>query len=140
MQSMSATNHEFVRVDRLNRLIARRFFPFTVLLFSCLFTGCQELVHMGQISDRESGFSIGDVLVEQQQSGGTWKQLGHSDGNGRWWILKDKMHGGGKIRLSKPGYHNMVIPESEFLQQSNIVLIPSDATELGDESGGSRRN
>ena len=88
--------------------------------------GCQELVHMGQISDREGAFCIGGVKIEQFQADGSWAQLGVTDGNGRWWILKEKMRGGGKIRMSKPGYYPIVMSDSEFLQQVNLVMTPTD--------------
>jgi hypothetical protein len=101
-----------------------------------LLGGCKEFVHMGQISDRQSAWSISGVLIEQQQVDGSWKQLNRSDGNGKWWILKDNIHGGGKIRLSKSGYYSVTMPEAEFLQQSNLLMIPSGEAEVGDEYGG----
>lgn len=101
--------------------------------------GCQELVHMGQISDRQSAWSVNDVLIEQQQSDGSWKQLGRTDGNGRWWIIKDRFSGGGKVRLSKPGYFSITMPEAEFLQQNNLLMIPSGEAEMGDDYGTGNR-
>jgi len=104
----------------------------TVFLFCALLlvgsSGCQELVHMGQVSDRDGGFCVGGVKVEQLQSDGSWAQLGVTDGNGRWWILKEKMKGGGKIRMSKSGYYPIVMSESEFLQQFNLLLTPTDSS------------
>lgn len=88
---------------------------------------------MGQISDREGGFAVNNVLIEQQQPGGQWKKLGNTDGNGRWWIIKDTVSGGGKIRLSKPGYHTQLMSESEFLQQMNIVMVPTGGRGVEDE-------
>ena len=104
-------------------------------LFLPFFAGCQELVHMGQVSDREGAFSIGGVKIEQIQSDGSWKYLGTTDGNGRWWILKEKMKGGGKIRLSKQGYHSVIMSDAEFLQQVNLVLMPTGSSGGFGESG-----
>ena len=81
---------------------------------------------MGQVSDREGAFCIGGVKIEQSQSDGSWNQLGTTDGNGRWWIIKEKMKGGGKVRMSKQGYYPIVMSDSEFLQQVNLVMTPTD--------------
>ncbi|MBI5762430.1 MAG: hypothetical protein HZA51_02765 [Planctomycetes bacterium] len=98
---------------------------------------CQEYVHMGQISDREGAFSINNVRIEQQQTDGSWKNLGSTDGNGRWWIIKEKINGGGRIRLSKNGYYTIMMGESEFLQQYNIVLAPTGgSTQFGEQGAG----
>jgi hypothetical protein len=94
-------------------------------------TGCQELVHMGQVSDRDGAFSVGGVKIDQMKADGSWHQLGMTDGNGRWWILKEKMEGGGKIRLSKPGYYPIVMTEAEFIQQVNLVITPTGASSSG---------
>ncbi len=109
-----------------------------ILLAAVIFVpACQEWVHMGQISDREGAFSINNVRFEQQQSDGTWKYLGNTDGNGRWWIMKEKIKGGGGIRLSKNGYYTITMGESEFLQQYNIVLAPTGgATPFGEPGRG----
>ena len=88
-------------------------------------SGCQELVHMGQISDREGAWAVKGVLIEQQQKNGSWKKIGNTDGNGRWWVVKDMM-GNGAIRLSKPGYYSVKMTEAEFLQQTNVLMSPSD--------------
>ena len=91
---------------------------------------------MGQVSDREGAFSVGGVKIEQMQSDGSWYQLGITDGNGRWWIIKDKMQGGGKIRLSKPGYYPIVMSDAEFIQQVNLVMTPTGGSSSGfGESG-----
>lgn len=82
---------------------------------------------MGQISDREGAFSINNVRIEQSQPDGSWKQLGSSDGNGRWWIIKEKLKGGGNVRLSKPGYYPVVMSEAEFLQQVNVLMTPTES-------------
>jgi len=91
----------------------------------CFCSGCQELVHMGQISDQESSWSIGGATIEQQQPDGAWKRLGETDGNGRWWIMKKDLQSGGRIRVMKPGYYPRVLPESDFMQEHNILMIPS---------------
>lgn len=124
-----------------NSRSGRRSWIGAAVLAGCLIcgTGCQELVHMGQISDRQSAWSVNDVLIEQQQSDGSWKQLGRTDGNGRWWIIKDKFSGGGKVRLSKPGYYSITMPEAEFLQQNNLLMIPSGEAEMGDDYGTGNR-
>lgn len=124
-----------------NRNSGRRARTGMIMLISFLggATGCQELVHMGQISDRQSAWSVNDVLIEQQQTDGSWKQLGRTDGNGRWWIIKDRFSGGGKVRLSKPGYFSITMPEAEFLQQNNLLMIPSGEAEMGDDNGTGNR-
>jgi len=81
---------------------------------------------MGQISDREGGFAVNDVRIEQQQPDGSWKVLDKTDGNGRWWIMKDEISGGGRIRIAKNGYITRVMREAEFLQEHNLV-IPADS-------------
>ena len=97
-----------------------------------LFGGCSELVHFGQVSDRDSAWEIGDVKIEQQHNDGTWQQLGRTDGKGRFSILKSEIRGGGRIRISKPGYHTVVMAENEFLQQNNILIVPSDTQNSSD--------
>jgi hypothetical protein len=79
---------------------------------------------MGQISDREAAWAVANVQIDQHQPDGTWKSLGSTDGNGRWWIIKEKIKGGGKIRLSRGGYLPIYLGESEFLQQNNIIMYP----------------
>lgn len=95
--------------------------------------GCTEFSHFGQISDRESAFSINDVKIEQQKPGGAWKVIGYTDGKGKWNIFKMHIGGGGKIRFSKPGYETLVMYESEFLQQTNILMTPTGESRFGDE-------
>ncbi len=90
-----------------------------------LLGGCQELVHMGQISDREAAFAVGNARIDQQQPDGTWKNLGTTDGNGKWWIMKEKVKSGGRIRISKPGYFPVYLTDSQFLQEVNIMMIPT---------------
>jgi hypothetical protein len=113
---------------------------FSFLLFAFSLTGCQEMVHMGQVSDREAGFAVNNVIIEQQQPGGQWKSLGHTDGNGRWWVMKDFIKGGGRIKLSKPGYHTKVISESEFLQEMNIVLLPTGGSGMEEDAHSLQRD
>jgi hypothetical protein len=95
--------------------------------------GCTEFSHFGQISDRESAFSINDVKIEQQKPGGAWKTIGYTDGKGKWNIFKVNIGGGGKVRFSKPGYETLVMYESEFLQQNNILMRATGETQYGDE-------
>jgi hypothetical protein len=96
---------------------------------------CQELVHMGQISDRESGFAIGNARIRQQQEDRSWKLLGKTDGNGRWWIMKEDLRSGGLIGISKPGYLSLSVSESEFLQEHNLLMIPTGRMSPGDGAG-----
>jgi hypothetical protein len=98
--------------------------------------GCSELVHEGQISDRESAFCIGDVRIEQQSEDGGWRLLCKTDGNGRWWILKDSIKGGGTIRISKTGYYPIMQSENEFLQSINLLMIPTGGAGAGEDIGG----
>ena len=71
------------------------------------------------------------MKIEQQAPDGNWRTLGHTDGNGKWWILKDKIKGGGRIRLSKTGYYTLVLGENEFLQGSSFLMVPSSGEEEG---------
>lgn len=96
-------------------------------------SGCMEFSHFGQVSDREGAFSINDVKIEQQRPGGAWRVLGTTDGKGKWNIFKAQIKDGGKIRISKPGYDTIVMYENEFLQQTNILLTPTEASRFGDE-------
>ena len=90
---------------------------------------------MGQISDRESAFAIGNARIEQQEEDGSWKPLGKTDGNGRWWIMKEDIRSGGTIRIQKPGYYPLHMSESEFLQEYNLLLIPTGGMSLGERRG-----
>jgi hypothetical protein len=115
----------------------RRFAPGGTMAWVMLLAflgGCQELVHMGQISDRESSWGIPGATIEQQQADGSWRTLGETDGGGRWWILKDKIRGGGRVRVSKAGYYARTMRESEFLQENNIVLLPGAEGDLDEGS------
>lgn len=100
-----------------------------------LLSGCQELVHMGQISDREAAFAVGNARIDQQQRDGTWKSLGATDGNGKWWIMKEKVKGGGRVRITKPGYFPVYMTDSQFLQEVNIMMIPSGGAGATDAVG-----
>ncbi|MBK8269534.1 MAG: hypothetical protein IPK83_15025 [Planctomycetes bacterium] len=99
-----------------------------------LCTGCTEFNHFGQISDRQGTFPVNDVTISQQQNDGTWKRIGNTDGHGKWNILKSKIAGGGRVKLSKPGYHTLNMSESEFLQQSNVLLESSHEAYEGDST------
>jgi len=91
---------------------------------------------MGQISDREASWAISGALIEQQKSDGTWREIGETDGGGRWWIMKDRIKGGGRIRITKPGYFPRTLAEAEFMQETNIMMIPSgDSDRLEDANG-----
>jgi hypothetical protein len=104
-----------------------------MLVAASVLTGCTEFVHMGQISDGEMAHSVEGVRIEQQQSDGQWRHLGDTDGAGKWWIMKDKIKGGGRVRLSKSGYYTQTLSENEFLQGANFVIVPA---ERGGEEGG----
>jgi hypothetical protein len=95
--------------------------------------GCMEFSHFGQVSDREGAFAVNDVKIEQQEAGGRWRTIGETDGKGKWNILKMQIKGGGRIRMSKPGYQTLILNESEFLQQDNIVMSPTGDSRFGDE-------
>ncbi|MFH1417642.1 MAG: hypothetical protein ABII12_05065 [Planctomycetota bacterium] len=82
---------------------------------------------MGQLSDQESSRSVNRANIEQRQSDGDWKVLGTTDGNGRWWIMKEKIQGGGQIRIMKSGYYPLTMSESEFLNEPNLLMIPSSS-------------
>ncbi len=83
-------------------------------------------MHWGHICDREGAFAVDGVEIAQRQPGGSWKVLGRTDGKGRWEIFKHQISGGGQIRISKPGYATVFLSESEFRQQTQIVLEATD--------------
>lgn len=95
--------------------------------------GCQEFVHMGQISDREASWAVAGALIEQQRSDGAWKELGETDGGGRWWIMKERIKGGGRVRISKPGYFTRTMAENEFMQETNILMVPTGGSNPVDD-------
>ncbi|MBX3396209.1 MAG: hypothetical protein KF841_12670 [Phycisphaerae bacterium] len=108
-----------------------------VLAMGLLSTGCVEFNHFGQISDRQGTWPVNDVVISQQQSDGSWKRIGNSDGKGKWNILKANIKGGGRIKLEKPGYYTLNMSESEFLQQNNILLEASDDSYQSGRTGSS---
>lgn len=79
---------------------------------------------MGHLSDREAGFAVGNARIEQQQEDGSWKLLGKTDGNGKWWIMKETVRSDCRIRITKSGYYPLYMGESEFLQEYNLLMIP----------------
>lgn len=101
------------------------------LLLGAGFTlsGCAEFVHMGRMSDREYASSVAGVKIEQQQEDGSWKQLGETDGSGKWWIMRSEYKGGGRIRLSKKGYGTQVMTDNEFMQASSMLMSPITSDE-----------
>jgi hypothetical protein len=128
MQDTLATNlNRAARTSRMALLAATTFF-----MFIPLFSGCTEFSHFGQISDRQGTFPVNDVTISQQQNDGTWKRIGNSDGNGKWNILKGKIEGGGRVKLTKPGYHMLNMSEAEFLQQHNILMESSEESYQGE--------
>jgi len=113
------------------------FLPAMLLLgMLAVLSGCSELVHEGQISDREGGFAVNDASIEQRGPEGNWRLLDKTDGHGRWWIMKERIKGGGAVRISKPGYFPLALSESEFLQSANLVMSPTGGSG-GDEGGDS---
>ena len=93
------------------------------LLFSL--TGCSELMHWGQIRDQETAASIGGARIEQQEPDGSWKLLATTDGKGGWEIFKANVQGGGAVRITKPGYYTLHMPESEFMSSNNLIMTPT---------------
>ncbi len=133
---MNSTNEASSNCQRIPRP-ARLLCAIVCIALPAVLFGCQEFVYMGQLSDRESSRSINNAKCEQQQSDGEWKLLGTTDGNGRWWILKEKIQGGGQIRLTKPGYFPRTLSENEFLSDPNLLMIPSSSKDsFGGGSNG----
>ena len=91
----------------------------------CAMVGCTEFAHMGRISDREAAGPVNSVKIEQLRPDGTWKQLGRTDGHGYFQVYKHEIVGGGRIRLSKPGYHTLNMSESEFLMENSMLMSPT---------------
>ncbi|MCB9852995.1 MAG: hypothetical protein H6819_07860 [Phycisphaerales bacterium] len=96
-------------------------------------TACTEFVHWGHISDRENSWGINGVEIAQKQPSGKWEIIGGSDGKGRWEVFKNRIKGGGTIRVSKPGYYTIEMSEAEFLQK-HVILMQSTGGEDSDES------
>jgi hypothetical protein len=87
--------------------------------------GCSEFVLEGIVSDRHSGRPIPGVQIDQNRAE-SWKNLGETDGKGRYWIMKSDVKGGGRVRLSKPGYHFTEMREGDFLTGQSFLLIPKE--------------
>ncbi len=119
---------------------SRLLLVFAATVLTVTVSGCVEFSHFGQVSDRESSSSIAGVSVEQQQSDGSWKHVGDSDGKGRFNIFRDKIKSGGNVRLSKTGYSTVIMAEQEFLQQTNVLMTPTGETQnFGDDSAAHMR-
>jgi len=93
-------------------------------------TGCSELVLEGIISDRETARPLPFVEISQRHSG-SWKSLGETDGRGRYWIIKETVKGGGRIRFTKESYHPAEVTEGEFLTGQSFILVPSNTPAEG---------
>lgn len=94
--------------------------------------GCVEFSHFARVSDREGTWAVGGVEIFQKKSDGRWKLLGKSDGNGKINIFKHTISGGGRIRLSKPGYRTKYYSESEFLQTHLVLMQSTDDSWYGE--------
>ena len=93
---------------------------------------CTEFVHWGHISDRENSWGINAVEIAQKQASGGWKVIGSSDGHGRWEVYKNRIKGGGTIRVSKRGYYAVEMSEAEFLQKHVILLQSTGGSDFGE--------
>ncbi len=93
---------------------------------------CVEFVHWGHISDRENSWGINDVEIAQKQASGGWKVLSRSDGKGRWEVYKNRIKGGGSVRISKRGYYTIEMSEAEFLQKHMVLMHATGDSEFGD--------
>ncbi len=102
----------------------RHLTPVFAVTIGCV--GCSELVHEGIVSDRETSRPIPGVRIDQNRARG-WKDLGETDGKGRYWILKSEIRGGGRIRLSKAGYYATTLSEAEFLGGQSFLMIPGES-------------
>ena len=98
-------------------------------LFAVLLGGCAEFAHMGRMADREYSSAVAGVQIDQQQEDGSWKNLGETDGSGKWFILKSQYKGGGRIRLSKKGYGTQIMSDNEFMQASSLLMAPTSTDE-----------
>jgi len=101
-------------------------------LFGAASLACTEFVHWGHISDRENSWGINGVEIAQKQDDGSWKVIGSSDGHGRWEVFKDRIKGGGTIRVSKKGYYSVEMTEAEFLQKHVILMQESGGSDYGE--------
>lgn len=112
---------------------SRRFITrglFAIVLLMVLPVGCTEFVHWGHVSDRDNTWGVGNVEIAQQQAEGGWRVIGGSDGKGRYEVFKSRVGGGGKIRMRKTGYYDVVMEEAEFLQTHQVLM------QSGDNDGG----
>ncbi len=98
--------------------------------------GCAEFVHWGHISDKEGTWGINDVAISQKQDDGSWKRIGGTDGKGRWEVFKQKIKGGGAVRLRKRGYYTITMSEAEFLQRHMILMSATGDDTFGDSEPG----
>ena len=96
-------------------------------VFAILIGGCAEFAHMGRMADREYSSAVAGVQIDQQQEDGSWKNLGETDGSGKWFILKSQYKGGGRIRLSKKGYGTQIMTDNEFMQSSSMLMAPDNS-------------
>jgi hypothetical protein len=116
--------------------VSPRFVRIAILAFVLAIGGmqlaCVEFVHWGHISDRENSWGINDVEIAQKQPSGSWKIIGRSDGKGRWEVYKNKIKGGGMVRISKRGYYAIEMSEAEFLQKHMILMQSTGDSEYGD--------
>lgn len=106
--------------------------PGLLMLFAGTQVACTEFVHWGHISDRENSWGINAVEIAQKQPEGNWKVIGSSDGKGRWEVYKNRIEGGGKIRVSKRGYYTIEMSEAEFLQKHVILMQATEGSDFGD--------
>lgn len=90
-----------------------------------MLSGCSEFVLEGIISDRETARPLPFVKIDQEKGDG-WKHVGDTDGRGRYWIMKDRVGGGGVMRFSKNGYLPTKVTEGDFLTGQSFLLTPSN--------------
>ena len=134
MRSTSARDDSPAKSSRPRIYRQGWLFAFVLLAAALSSAGCVEFVHWGHISDREGTWGIGGVEISQKQADGTWKTIGKSDGKGKWEVFKNTVSGGGKIRLRKPGYYTITMPESEFMQQHLILMQATGEAGYGEQS------
>jgi hypothetical protein len=99
-----------------------------VVAIGLLAGGCSEFVLEGIISDRETARPLPYVAITQRHKS-NWKELGKTDGRGRYWVLKETVTGGGNVRFSKDGYHPAEVTEGEFLTGQSFILVPATETD-----------
>lgn len=108
------------------------FFTFCVFI-GVAAPGCTEFAHFGQVSDREGSFPVNGVSIWQQENDGSWREIGSTDGKGKWNILKSRIKGGGRIKMQKAGYQTLIMGESDFLQQNSILIQATDSGNFGSD-------